>query len=118
MQNGRLPSQLKVCLLVNKIFLFYSLHSKLLNGTKRYIINGRDVSHYVHVDMSFQAYHIAAMRLLDTNAPFNPTNPYLSSTNQEGFSVFGAQMITSMVAEVANQALHSAWYQKWMVHRR
>lgn len=90
----------------------------VLNGTKRYIITPRDIASYVHIDMSFQAYHIAAMILLDMNAPLNPTNPYLTSLNQEGFSTFGAQMITSMIAQVANQALHTVWYQKWFVHRR
>jgi membrane-associated phospholipid phosphatase len=100
-QNGESPSE-----------------TKQLNGTERYIINGRDLAHYVHGDVVFQAYHIAGMILLDMNAPLNPTNPYVISLNQKGFGTFGAPFVSSMVAEVAKQALTTVWYQKWFVNRR
>lgn len=92
--------------------------TKLLNGTSRYMITARDLAHYVHKDMLFQAYHMAAIILLGLDAPLNPTNPYLSYANQIGFSTFGNPMIAGLVTQVADIALHATWYQKWFVHRR
>jgi hypothetical protein len=92
-----------------------------LNGTLRFMYTGRDISHWVHKDMLFQAYHVAAMILMGTlNVPFNPTNPYLNVaySNQDGFGTFGGPMVSSMVTEVATRALQAVWYQKWFVHRR
>lgn len=92
-----------------------------LNGTLRFMYTGRDISHWVHRDMLFQAYHVAAMILLDTlNVPYNPTNPYLNIaySNQQGFATFGSPMVSTMVTEVATRALQAVWYQKWFVHRR
>lgn len=100
-QNGELPSA-----------------TTTFNGTNRYMINGRDLTHYVHIDMLFQAYHIAGMILLGIGAPYNPTNPYLAYPNQIGFSTFGGPFVSGMVTEIANRALHATWYQKWFVHRR
>lgn len=85
----------------------------------RYIITGRDLATFVWKDMLFQAYHQAAMVLLDTlSAPFNPTNPYLNSLNQKPFATFGNPGIVTMMTEVATRALHAAWNSKWNLNRR
>lgn len=89
-----------------------------LVGSPRYMISGRDLSNWVHVDVIWQAYHMATLTLYTLDAPLNPTNPYLVSQNQEGFATFGQPDIITKVAEVASHALHAVWYQKWFVHRR
>jgi len=92
--------------------------SLTFNGTARYLICGRDISHYVHYDMLFQAYHTAAMILLGLNAPYNPSNPYVLSANQVGFGTFGGPMVSTFVTEIGTRCLHGAWASKWLVHRR
>lgn len=89
-----------------------------LVGSPRYIISGRDIANWVHVDIIWQAYHMAALTLGTLNAPYNPTNPYLSLTNQEEFSTFGVPDVVTKIAEVAGHALNIVKYQKWFVHRR
>lgn len=92
--------------------------SESLSGSDRYMMNGRDIANWVHVDAIWQAYHMTALSLFTMQAPFNPTNPYLSSNNQEGFVTFGQAHIVTAIAEVATHALHAVWHQKWFVHRR
>lgn len=92
--------------------------SESLSGPDRYMMNGRDIANWVHIDAIWQAYHMAALSLFTMGAPFNPTNPYLSSTNQEGFVTFGQAHVVTATAEVATHALHAVWHQKWFVHRR
>lgn len=87
-------------------------------NVSRYLITGRDLSYWVFLDMLPQFYHQSLMSLLRMGAPLNPTNPYLSSLNSVGFSTFGGPFFTSMTIEVANHALHTAWFQKWFVNRR
>ncbi len=95
---------------------------------RRYIVTGRDLSEWVHIDVLFQAYFNAMLILLtppdpDSNvggigAPFTPMNPYLSSQTQEGFGTFGPPGYAALVCEVASRALKAVWFQKWFVHRR
>jgi len=95
---------------------------------RRYIINGRDLGQWVHVDVLFQAYFNALLILLTPpeadplsggiGAPVNPGNPYLQSRNQAGFGTFGPPYFATLVCEVATRALKAVWYQKWFVHRR
>jgi hypothetical protein len=94
------------------------------------IRNGRDIGQWVHVDVLYQAYFNAMLILLaepdasDTvtgggmGIRLNPGNPYLRSTNQEGFATFGAPAVATAVAEISTRALKGVWYQKWLVHRR
>lgn len=84
----------------------------------RYIRNMRDLAHYVHVDQLYEAYLNACLILLGMNAQLDPGNPYLGSSNQEGFAVFGGPHLLSLVTEVATRALKAVWFQKWFVHRR
>ena len=92
--------------------------------TPRYIINGRDASQYVHIDVLFQAYFDACLiltrpeREFGMAAPLNPGSPYRNSRTQEGFGTFGEPHIKGLLGEVAVRALKAVWYQKWLVHRR
>jgi hypothetical protein len=96
------------------------------DSTARYISNGRGLGEWVHYDFLYQAFHNAALILLNqgpdsilnTNPYYNPTNPYKKSRVQTGFSTFGAPHICSWLGRVSSSALEAAWYQKWAVHRR
>jgi hypothetical protein len=84
-----------------------------------FIRNGRDLSHWVHVDVLFQAYIHAALILLGTHAPLKPGIPYqFTELNQEGFGTFGPPQISQFSTNSAISALKVAWFQKWKVHRR
>jgi hypothetical protein len=95
-----------------------SYSAPVLETSKRYMITGRDLAGWVHYDMLAEAYHIAAMTLLNMGAPFNPTNPYLTSANQEGFGTFGPPHIVTLMLEMSTRSLHNAWNNKWNVNRR
>jgi len=85
---------------------------------RRYIRTMRDLATYVHFDALYEAYLNACLILLDLDAPFDPGNPYVDSSTQEGFGTFGGPHILSLVTEVATRALKAVWYQKWSTHRR
>jgi len=89
------------------------------NPTPRYILNGHDLSEWVHRDFSYQAFLDAALILLSFGAPaLDAGNPYLGLTRQAPFAGFGGPHVLDLVARVANAALRAAWYQKWSLHRR
>ena len=88
----------------------------VIAGTS-YIKNGRDLGAYVKVDTVGQANFIAALWMLANGVPFNPGNPYLTSTNQAGSLSFGNQHILTLLNEVSIVALRACFYQKWFVHR-
>lgn len=88
----------------------------VIAGTS-YIKNGRDLGAYVKVDTVGQANFIAALWMLANGVPFNPGNPYLTSTNQAGSLTFGNQHILTLLNEVSIVALRACFYQKWFVHR-
>lgn len=100
-QNGEQPSQ-----------------SEIFSSSRRYMINGRDLSHWVHIDVLFQAYFHAMLALINLNAPVKPSNPYFNSSTQDAFGTFGPPFIGVMTAEPATRALKSVWFQKWFVNRR
>ncbi|HEY4562370.1 MAG TPA: vanadium-dependent haloperoxidase [Thermoanaerobaculia bacterium] len=97
-------------------------------GQRRYIVNGRDLSAWVHVDVLFQAYFNACLILITPpdssdvggglGCPVNPGNPYLHNPTQEGFGTFGPPAIKTLMCEVASRALKATWHKKWQVHRR
>jgi membrane-associated phospholipid phosphatase len=84
----------------------------------RYMRTGRDVGEYVHRDFTYQAGLGACLMLLRMSAPLDGGIPSHYSITQSGFVTYGAADIFHVVAAVANLALKSAWYQKWIVHRR
>ncbi len=84
----------------------------------RYLNNGRDMSAFVHVCETYQAFLYSAAYLLRLlRVPFNPANPYVSSRTQEGWSTFGGPHADVLVAEVSSRALKAVWFQKFFVHR-
>lgn len=91
----------------------------LYNNTRRHIYTGRDLSHWVHVDVLFQAYFQAMLILLDKGAPFKTGIPYQTSElNQMGFGTFGGPDIAALSTLSATNALKAVWYFKWFVNRR
>ena len=98
----------------------------MADSTPRYIYTGRALSEWVHYDFLYQAYHNAALILLnqgpdtvlDANPYLNPTNPYKSTKVETGFATFGGPDICCVLGTACNAALKAAWYQKWLVHRR
>jgi hypothetical protein len=87
--------------------------------TVRYLKDGRGLGEWVHGDVSFQAYFNAALILLSFGgAALSDRNPYKSNANQGGFVTFGPPQIVDLVTRAAEVSLKTAWYQKWLVHRR
>jgi len=91
---------------------------------RRYIVNGRDLSQWVHIDVLFQAYFNACL-ILGTpasqggiEAPINPGNPYFEAHAEDGFGTLGAPFFKTILCEVSTRALKAVWFQKWFVHRR
>lgn len=90
-----------------------------LDHTKRYIRNGRDLAHYMHIDRLVQSFMNAALICqFDLAVPFNLGNPYVSSATMSGFGNFDYPHMLVLLHEVATRALRAVWYQKWFVHRR
>lgn len=90
-----------------------------LEEESRYIHTSRDLAEFVHRDYPYQAFVNACLILLGYGPDaLDPANPYLRARTQIGFVTFGASDILDLVARVANEALKTAWYQKWLVHRR
>ncbi|HEV2844386.1 MAG TPA: vanadium-dependent haloperoxidase, partial [Thermoanaerobaculia bacterium] len=97
-------------------------------GQRRYVLNGRDLAAWVHVDVLFQAYFNACLIMMTPpdnsdvggglGVPFNPGNPYLGNPNQDGFCTFGPPAAKALVCEVASRALKTTWHKKWQIHRR
>lgn len=97
---------------------------------RQYILNGRDIGTYVHIDALYQAYQVASLFLLGRGAawgdnPYGPTpdggagrSSQVPSRVQVGFATFGGPHIITLVCEAATRALKAVWYQKWSVHRR
>lgn len=83
------------------------------------MINGRDIAHYVHIDVLFQAYFQAMLSLLHMGAPLKPGIPYQTSElNQMGFGTWGGPDIAAASTIGATAALKTAWQAKWLTHRR
>jgi hypothetical protein len=84
----------------------------------RYLRTARDLAEYVHNDVLYQEYLVAALMLLNMKAPLNSGNPYPPSLKSEtGFITFGFPMVEVLIAEVISRAIKNAWFQKWFVHR-
>ena len=96
---------------------FFTGDKNSVDPVLRYRRNGRDLTAYTHVDVLYQAYFVALLVLLSTGAPVNPGNPYIGSTNQNGFPTFGGPDYATFV-QAADKALCAVWYQKWNVHLR
>lgn len=102
-------------------------HAEFL-GARRYVINGRDISQWVHIDVLFQAYFNACLILMTPpdssdvggglGVPFNQGNPYVGNPTQNGFCTFGPPAVKTLMCEVSSRCLKATWHKKWQVHRR
>ena len=89
--------------------------------TARYIINGRDLSHYVHFDGAtvYQTFFMAFLTLIDgMKVPLKSSIPYQNSATQEGFSTWGSAHLGGLLGQATITALRAQFYSKWFVHRR
>lgn len=94
--------------------------------TPKYIYSGRALAEWVHYDFLYQAFHNAALILLNqsplsvlnVNPYLNPTNPYKTTKVETGFATFGGPHICCLLGAASQDALKAAWYQKWSIHRR
>jgi hypothetical protein len=85
----------------------------------RSVITGRDMALYLINDFSFQGYLNAMLILASMGAPLDKGNPYTQSRTQVGIATFGTGFHgLDLVTKVANTALKTVHYQKWLVHRR
>jgi membrane-associated phospholipid phosphatase len=93
--------------------------SNVFDPTPRYVRNSRDLAQYLLVDFMGQANVLALFQLLSYGNPaVSPNNPYLSFTKTSSGITFGSQWATDLVSRAPDTALRSAFYQKWLVHRR
>jgi hypothetical protein len=84
----------------------------------RFLHCGRSLAAYTHVDALHQAYFVAALILLEINAPLNPGNPYAHSNSEHGFGTLGGPDILGTIPELATRALKAAWFHKWIINLR
>lgn len=84
----------------------------------RWMRNGRDLGEWTHVDVLFQGYFQSLLILLGNGILTDKNNPYNFSLTQDGFGTLGAPYVSSLVCQVAQNALRAVWFQKWCVHRR
>ncbi len=93
----------------------------------RYIRNGRDLAQWSHYDYPQLAFQNAAFITFDMRPEsvlnknvyqLAPSNPYKTSVIQTGFVTFSIVHLLSLIGYASTEALHAAWFQKWMVHRR
>ncbi|MEM1181792.1 MAG: vanadium-dependent haloperoxidase, partial [Acidobacteriota bacterium] len=95
------------------------IRSITFDPTPRYIASNRGLGEWVHVDFSFQAYLNAALIMLGFGPDaLSETNPYLQISRQESFATFGGPFVLDLVTKAASVGLKTAWFQKWLVHRR
>jgi hypothetical protein len=93
--------------------------SQTFETERRYMINGRDLGEFVHIDVLYQAYLHAGLIMYNLGCPKNPGNPYVTGhQNQTDFITFGDPYIATLLAEVCTRALRAVWHKKWFVHRR
>src|SRR5215216_1064053 len=86
----------------------------LVDGTFRYIRNGRDLTAYTRVDALHQAYFVAFLVLAGIRAQLNPGNPYNGSNTQKPFGTLGPPDALATIPEVATRALKASWFRKWV----
>ena len=90
----------------------------------KYIHDGRSLAEWVHYDFLYQAYHNAALILLNqgpesvlnVNPYLNPSNPYKTTkAGVIGFATFGGPHICWRAGHSPlRQRCWLAWFQKWL----
>jgi membrane-associated phospholipid phosphatase len=94
-----------------------SVNANRLEQNIRYVINGRDLAEWVHLDFTYQAFLNAALILLGMRVPFDSRNPYRVSVTQSGFGTFGGPHVLDLLSRVTTAVLKATWFQKWALHR-
>jgi hypothetical protein len=100
-----------------------------LLGSRRRIVNGRDLASYVQMDAITEAYWNALWLMImlpdparldggGLGIPFDPNNPYVNNCTQEGFVSFGPGHVVALLNKAAFVARKGTWFNKWQVHRR
>ena len=84
------------------------------DSTFRHHRNGRDLAAYTHVDVLYQGYFVSLLILASIGALPNPSNPYVGSQTQKGFTTLGGPDAAATLAEMATRALKASWYHKWI----
>lgn len=97
-------------------------HDRFRDST-RYLLTGRDLATYVHLDYGTQAYTDAALILLgqfygDGGVEFDPNVPVAGARTQAPFVDFTDHDVLSVVGGVLQPSQRATWAQKWLVHRR
>ncbi len=91
--------------------------SVVFDPTQTYLYSMRQLGEFVHVDLPVQSGLYAATILFNLGL-LDPTLPVSPSEAEDGFVNFGKADITHLVASAPRNALTSAWFQKWLAHRR
>jgi membrane-associated phospholipid phosphatase len=91
----------------------------IYGASQIFIRTARDLADYVHQDYPQQTFINAALILLSFGSDaLDKANPYISNPTQESFTTYGTPDIIYMISVATEIALRTAWYQKWVVHRR
>jgi len=106
----------------------------VIDPTRRFIRNLRDLGNFVHFDNVADAFYNAAWYLLqeptgdqqtssarpdiDREFPFDQMNPYNGYVKQAPLVTYGDIHGLRLVWETVTRALQAVWFQKWFVHRR
>ena len=87
--------------------------------TPRYLRNNRDLAQYVLRDFNAQAYMNAAQIINSFGSGvFADSNPLNNSQTQGREPMWGLNHVLDLVSRVAVMSQSTAWYQKYLVHRR
>ncbi len=89
------------------------------DATPRYIRNNRDLAQYVLRDFNTQPYMNAAL-IIDGlgSGVYADGNPYNTTVVQGRQPMWGVNHVMDMLTRVSVISQSTAWYQKWLVHRR
>jgi len=93
-----------------------------ISGSLTYLATGRDLSYIVWKDAPGQAFAMAAY-LANNNlgVPLSPINPYLTESelsNQVPFVTWSFNDVLVTMESAVQASLRTAWYGKWLAHRR
>lgn len=87
--------------------------------TSRYLRNNRDLAQYVLRDFNAQAYMNAALIINSFGSGvYADSNPLNSTVTQTREPMWGINHALDLVSRMAVISQSTAWYQKWLVHRR
>ena len=87
--------------------------------TPRYLRNNRDLAQYVLRDFNAQPYMNAALVINSFGAGvYADSNPVNNTVTQTREPMWGINHALDMVSRMAVISQSTAWYQKWLVHRR